>query len=579
MKKALIIIAVVLIVVFAVVLVAMRSMKAFTGRTAASIDKPSVLSIDLSREYPERSTFDFSRFNFSMKRETNFLGLIKAVEEAGRDDKIRAISLKIDGVGLSSSQFDEFAKAIDGFKESGKPVYAFMPSAGMGDLRAGCLADSLFMSPVSDFMLMGMAIMPMFFAGTAEKLGVGFDIIQMGEYKGVGEMFTEKALTEPLRENYTSLLDALFDGWLDFVSARRGISSEDLARYVDMGTFDAVDGFGMGLIDGIVYPQEYRERILSLVEDDDDRIVSISRYHSLKKPLSGKRKIAVIYCLGNIHSGKSQDSPFSRSFSIGDETFTKAIGDAADDDDIEAILLRVDSPGGSALASDFIWKSILDARKKKPVLVSMGGVAASGGYYISMGADSIFCEQNTITGSIGVVFMKIHAQGLMEKVGITVDGITRGEFADDFAIHKPMDAHAYEAFTRMSEKTYEIFTTKAAEGRGMAHEELLAVAGGRIWTGNQAVEAGLVDRIASFSEAIDATAKMVDIPRNELGIITYPREKGFWEIAFELRANPPLSSVLPEPIEKAISPVIDMITLFRPNEILALMPVVVITDR
>ncbi|MCK5832483.1 signal peptide peptidase SppA [bacterium] len=575
MKKALIIISVVLIVLFLVVLFAVKTLSGISGKSAASIDKASILSVNLSKPYPERSTYNFSGFSF--KKDSNFLSLIKTIETAAEDEDIIALSLKINGVSLSRSQLDEFSKAVEEFKDSGKPVYAFMPSAGMKGLLASSLADSVFMPPPSDFILLGMAIMPMFYAGTAEKVGVGFDVIQIGDYKGAAEMFTQKGFTPPLRENYTSLLDDLYQNWIVKVAQRRDITQEQLRAIVDKGTFEAEEGFEIGLIDGILYPQEYKDKMLSLVEDNDERIVSVSRYKSSKSFLSGKQKIAVIYCLGNIHSGESKDNPFKSNFSIGDETFMEAIDDAADDDNIEAIVLRVNSPGGSALASDFLWKSIIDAKEKKPVLVSMGGVAASGGYYISMPADSIFCSEGTITGSIGVIFMKFNIEELMTKVGITVDTITRGSLADDFSLHKPMDPEAYDAFRRSTLAIYSDFTSKAAAGRGLELDSLLKLAEGRIWTGNQAVANHLADRIASLSEVIDIAANMVSIPEEELGIVVYPKEKSFFKMAFEIYSGSAVGKLeLPKEIENAFQPYIDLVSLYRYPEPLTLMPVRVI---
>ncbi|MCD6502604.1 signal peptide peptidase SppA [bacterium] len=576
MKRFLIVLAIILAAIFAIVLVGMRVQAHFTGGSTSKIKSGSVLSIDLSESYPERSDYKFKGFSF--KKGMNFLTLIRSVEGAATDDDIIALSLKIDGVGLSTSQLQEFSKAVDRFKATGKPVFAFLPSAGMGSYLAAVDADSIFIPPSGDFLLLGMAIMPMFYAGTAEKLGIGFDVIKFGKYKGAAEMFTQTGFSEPLRESYSDLLDGLFGQWVSTVAARRKIEKDDVVSIVNRGVFDAEDGVELGLADGLIYPQDYRKKILALVDDDEDRVVGLSTYASNHNFDSGKRKIAVVYCLGNIHMGESKSSPFKSNRSIGDDTFVEAIDDAAKNDDVEAIVLRVDSPGGSALASDIIWKSIIDAKKKKPVLVSMGRVAASGGYYISAPADSIFCDAATITGSIGVIFLKLNAEGLFKKIGVTVDTITRGSLADDFSIHKAMDPEAYEAFRKTTESVYRDFTTKAAEGRGLELDSLLKLAAGRVWIGSDAVDNHLADRIASFSEAIDVAARMAKIPKEDLGIVSYPKEKSLFDMAFEVYENPPKAKLnLPAPLEKAVMPSIEAMELFRPGEPLALMPYTVTT--
>ncbi len=570
MKKALIILAIVLIAIFIAVLIGIRLRSSF-GDRAVKIKDGSVLTIDLSKQYPERSSYDFSGFRFS--KPMNFLKLVRSVENAATDENIIALSLEIDGVGLSTTQLQEFAKAVELFRTAGKNVYAYIPMGTMGSYLAAVEADSIFIPPSGDFILLGMAIMPMFYAGTAEKLGIGFDVIQIGEYKGAAEMFTETGFTEPLRENYTELLDGLFDKWISTVAGRRDIPEDRLRSIIDLGAFDAEEGLEFGLVDSLIYPQDYRKKLLDLVDDDEDKIVTISDYANGGKFDSGKRKIAVIYCLGNIHTGESKPSLFGNKPSIGDESFVEVIDDAAEDEDIEAIILRVNSPGGSALASDIIWKSIVDAREKKPVLVSMAGVAASGGYYISAPADSIFCDPSTITGSIGVIFLKMHAGGLLDKIGVTVDTITRGSLADDFALHKPMDPEAMEVFRKTTESVYKDFTTKAAEGRGLELDSILNLAGGRVWTGKQAVENHLADRIASFSEVIGVASRMAGISDEELGISTYPKEKGLFEFAFEVYANPPKAAIeLPEPIAKAVLPGLEAMKLYKPGEALTLMP-------
>ncbi|RKZ31738.1 signal peptide peptidase SppA [bacterium] len=570
MKKVLIVLAILLVLAFILIAVLTKIQADFMGGGKVRIKKASVLVVDLSKPFPERGGYDFSGFRF--KRKASFLSLIRAIEKAKDDEDIIAISLKPCGMSFNFAQMQEFLEALDKFKASGKPVYAYVTSAGMGTYLTAAAADSIFLTPSGDLMFLGMSVSPMFFAGSAEKLGIGFDVIQIGKYKGAAEMFTEKSLTEPLRESLSALLDGLYSEWLNDVAERRGFSEEQINNFIEYGVFNADEALDYRLVDGLEYPQDYRKRILGLVDDNKDRLVGVKEYAESRNITRGSKKIAVIYGIGSIHTGESEPNPFGGQESIGSKTFSKVIDDAVEDDDIAAIVLRVDSPGGSALASDIIWKSVVDARKKKPVLVSMGGTAASGGYYISFGADSIFCDPTTITGSIGVVFLKPYMSGLFEKIGISVDSINRGPLADEFAMYKSMDTEGYEAFTRLIERIYDDFTSKAAEGRHLELDSLLTLAEGRIWVGSDAVKIGLADRTAGLSETIDIAAKMAELDPEDVGIVTYPREKSFFEFAFELTA-PGVTQLIPEPIRETLYPVLEASEIYSSGEPLTLLPV------
>lgn len=570
MKKALIIIAIVLVVLFALVAVLFYMQKNLLAGGGVKVRDDSVLVVDLSNSYPERGGYDFSGFKF--KRKSSFLSLVKGIEAAAEDEDIIAMAIKPAGLTFRFAQLDEVAEAIQKFKKSGKPIYAYFDNVGMGSYSIAALADSIYMTPSGEAMFLGMSIAPMFYAGTAEKIGVGWDVIQIGDYKGASEMFVNKGFSEPYRKTITRLLDGLYYGWVDDVAERRGLERDSVLAMVEHGVFYGDEALAWGIVDSLMYPQEFEKMIDDMVDDDDDRRIGPATYANTQNVLEGEEKIAVIYGLGSIHTGKSETpNPFGGSQSIGSKTFSKAIDDAAENEDVKAIVLRVDSPGGSALASDIIWKSVMQAKEKKPVVVSMGGVAASGGYYISMAADSIFCDPNTITGSIGVIFMKPYMDGLLDWAGITIDSINRGPLSNEFVLYKGMDPEGYEAFTRITQKIYGDFAGKAAVARGIMPDSMEHLAQGRIWHGTDAVKIGLADRNAGLSETIEVAAKMAEIDPEEVGIKIYPPEKSFFELAFEVMA-PRVKSPLPEPINEALAPAYEAATLFEPGEPLTIMP-------
>lgn len=575
MKKILVIIVIFLAIIF--IVMGILSAKKITGY-GDKIKSGSVLVLDMSKSYPERGGFDFS--NFRLKKRSNFLSLIKAIELAKEDKNILALAIKPFGMSLGRAQLDELSNAIDDFKESGKKVYCYLDYAGMGGYLLASLADSISLAPQGELVFLGISVEPWFFAGTAEKLGIGFDVIQIGEYKGAVEQFTEKKFSKPFRETVSALVDDLFYGWIEEISKRREIPEEIVFQMIDeKGIYSSDEALNVGLIDIIEYPQDFRKRIIKLAGDDEKRLVDVQSYISSKSFLNGSEKIAVIYGLGAIGIGKTERNPFSSYESIGSETMSKAIDDAAKDDKIKAIVIRVDSPGGSALASDIIWKSIIEARQKKPVVVSMGNVAGSGGYYISMGADSIFCDKSTITGSIGVIFMKPYIERLLDKMGVTVDTIIRGRLADEVSLNKPMSPEGKEIFTQSIEKIYMDFTSKAADNRGLSLDSLDKLARGRIWSGIDAVEIGLVDRIADFSEVIEVAGKMAGIEKKDIGIVYFPAEKGFLQYALEVSSTgTKAGELLPKIVKEKFSNAYDAVSLAERGNPLAIMPVVIKFD-
>ena len=572
MKKFLIITAIVLIVLFVVLAAIIKMQSKFMKSPKLEMTEETVLEIDFSKGYPEIAGYDFS--DLKLKRKRSFLDLVKAIEHAASNDKIVAMSYMLDGCSLSLIQMEELFPAIDKFKKAGKPIYAYTSSPDMRIYQLAATADSIFLAPAGNVYFMGFAIQPWFYSEAAKKLGVGFDVIQVGKFKGAAEMFTETGFTPALRESYTALLDGLFYGWIERTAALTGKSEDEIESLFDRGLFLPEEAVELDLVQGLKYPQQYRKDLLKLVDDDEDRIVSMNRYISGNKFYDGEDKIALIYAKGNIHMGKSEMSPFNQKYSIGSDTYIDIIDEAAEDEDIDAIVLRVDSPGGSALASDIILQSVIQAKSKKPVIVSMGGVAASGGYYISMAADSIFCDKNTITGSIGVVFLKPYADGLMDKLGVTVDTLIRGHLADEFALHKSMDPEGYEVFTRSILKTYDDFTSKAAEGRALELDSLLDLAEGRVWIGSDAMASGLVDRAGSLADAIDAAARMANIQPGNFSIETYPEEMSFFEMIFDSEGPMAKSFAgLPEPVRDLVDSYTEITQLFEEYESLYLCPV------
>jgi protease-4 len=377
-----------------------------------------------------------------------------------------------------------------------------------------------------------MAAEVMFFRGSLDKLGVYPDIYQIGKYKSAGDTFTRKEMSEAHREFMNELIDDLFNRYVDGIAKARGKSAEEVRALIDEAPYSAPKAKEAGLIDGVAYREELDKELkgkLGYKEDEPLRLVKSSSYKEIQPESVGLdkgEKIAVIYATGGIDSGKSENSPTGEQ-SIGSDTLVKALNDARDDKTIKAIVIRVDSPGGSGLASDVIWYAVEAAKAKKPVVVSMGDVAASGGYYISAGASKILAQPSTITGSIGVVAGKPVLREFYDWLGISNEYILRGKRAGMFRETEKFTPEEREKFEEWIKNTYyNDFIPKVAKGRNKPVEYIDSVGQGRVWTGAQGKDKGLVDEFGGLDRAIEVAKELANLPKDKgvkRVILPYPR--------------------------------------------------------
>lgn len=488
---------------------------------------------------------------------TGFLGeqddhlnlVLARMARAAKDKEIKALYLQIGGESFGFGQLNELRRGIAEFRKSGKKVHAFLQDGTTGTYALACAADEIIMSPNAWLLFTGLRMEVTFYKNLFEKIGVKAEVLQVGDFKGAGEPYTRTTMSPAFRDQLTEVLDDYFDQLTAMVAESRKKTVEEVKKLIDQGPFSPEDAAKVGLIDKVEYPGDLRERLKEEwkvdkivvkmnygkkdIEKDLDGLAGLMKLMSMmagepeKKSTSGKNpKIAVFYAEGPIMTGSSQQS-FGESV-VGSDTMTVAIRKAAQDPKVVALLLRVDSPGGSALASDLIWKELKKA--KKPLVVSMGNTAASGGYYIAMGADRIFAEPGTLTGSIGVVGGKVALQGLYDKVGITSDVISRGKNAGFLTSDRPFTDSEREAFHRLMKSTYEQFVKKAAEGRNKPVAELEKLAGGRVWTGRQAKERGLVDELGTFDDAVASAKKLAKLaPDAAVDLETFPETPNILE--------------------------------------------------
>lgn len=477
---------------------------------------------------------------------------LRRLDKAAKDDSITGVVLNLQGAAVGYGKVNELRDGIHQFRKSGKKVFAQLEIATAADYLIACACDEVIM-PESGFLLLpGVRMEPTFYKGLMTMLGVKADFLHMGDAKGAGETYTRKKWSEPVKKNLDAMAGDMYEQMIEMIALERPITEAKVRESIDMALLTATQAKEAGLIDRIAYADEVRSHLAAT--SDADRLVYVQNYgkknvdtdfsgptgiFKLMQALTGGssagnrstgKKIAVVYAVGPIMTGESQEDLFGGS-SLGSTTIVEALREAANDQAVAAIVLRVDSPGGSAVASDLIWRQIQQI--EKPVVASMGDIAASGGYYISMGCDKIYAEPSTITGSIGVVSGKFAIRGLYNRLGLTTDLITRGQNSGIFSGMSKWNDSERAAMMRMMEDTYEQFTSKAASGRNMPVEELKKLAGGRVYSGRQAKANGLVDELGTLREAIVEAKLLAGIDADEkVRIETLPEPTEFFETLF-----------------------------------------------
>lgn len=483
------------------------------------------LALDVSGDLPEEPVSGFPAFLEAPT--TSLRGMVEAVDLAARDASVKGIVLRVGTVQAGWARTAELRDALVRFRRSGKPSWAHLEFAGNQEyyLATGCARIAA--SPTALLDVTGLAAEVTFFKGGLEKLGVQAQFEGVGKYKNAPNQFTEAAFTEAHREQMEALVESLFEDYVAAIAEGRSLPKERVRALVDEGPFDGPRAQQAGLVDEVLYLDQVQDRIGGTSRVSPGAYVKASRGFSF----GPRPRVAIVYAVGTIIPGESQSSPLAGGM-VGADTIIRGLRQAMADDSVRAIVLRVDSPGGSGTASDAVWREVALARRKKPVVASMGDYAASGGYYVSMNADAIVAQPTTITGSIGVFSGKFSLRGLYDKLGITEGVVQRGRFARLFSSNDPWDEEERAAVRRMNVAFYDTFVTKAAEGRKREKSEIEAVAQGRVWTGREALGHGLVDRLGGLDAALALAREKARLGR-EAGTVVYPGRKGLWEMLME----------------------------------------------
>ncbi len=498
------------------------------GEGEVKIKEHSVLYLKLDKPILEREKKSpFQGLNIPGMEEGT-IGLIElrsAIDHASKDDNISGILLEVPYLQSGFTKAADIRSSLEKFKESGKFIIAASGMYSEGAYYIASVADQIIVNPVYGlFEFNGLDAERIFFKGTLDKLQVEPYIFRVGDYKDAVEPFFRKDMSPPSKRHTMHLINMLQDQIIGTIAEARELSPKRLRVLSDSALVQSgEDALKYGLIDQLMY----KDQVDSLIRvkaklDEDDKIpyVSYKKYNrSYKTKNTSKNRIAVIIASGEITGGKGDDN------TIGAEKFTKVIRKARLNDNIKAIVLRINSPGGSAAASDVIWRELKLASKVKPVIASMSDVAASGGYYIAAGCDSIIVQPSTITGSIGVFGIMFNVQGLLnDKLGITSDHVQTGYFSDLYNSTRPKTPYELQIFQKQTEKVYDIFVQKCAEARGMTTAQIKAIASGRVWTGTDAVDNGLADMFGDLDTAVKIAAEKAGV-EDDYRVRYYPAQK------------------------------------------------------
>jgi protease-4 len=497
-----------------------------------AVKNNSLLKLSLNYSIPERTSGNpLSNFDFASMEGSNNPGLndiLKSIRHAATDDKIKGIYIDISYVPNSYATLKEIRDELIAFKKSKKFIYAYGEIIEEHGYYIASVADKVYINPSGTMLLDGFAYTSTYVKGMLDKLGVQAELIRHGKFKAAGEPFIADKMSDENRKQIESFMGSVYKEFTTSIAVSRKKSPEEVENICNKLLIrKPEDAKAFGLIDGLIYRDELDTELrqkLGIEEKEKIEYVTIGEYKSKAREgkITAKDKIAVIYAVGEIVDGEGDDD------NVGSVPTAAAIAKARKDSAVKAVVLRINSPGGSALASDVIWREVVLTKKVKPVIVSMGALAASGGYYIAAPADVIVAEPNTITGSIGVFGMFINAEKLLrDKLGLKFEKVKFGEFSDLGSPDRSMTATEKQVVQDMIDRIYDDFVGKVAEGRNLSKESVDSIAQGRVWAAADAKKIGLVDEFGGLKEAIAIAAKKANL--EEYKITNLPEQKDPFE--------------------------------------------------
>ncbi len=516
------------------------------------VPQAAVLLIDISGQLPEVILSE-GLPGLSPKRHTTLQGLLEILDKAKLDERVKLVVATIENLSTQQAKLTELREAIADYRASGKEIWAFLPHfSGDAEYFVASACNKIFFERYGVLALDGLKAEILFFKSMLAKIGVQCEVARRGKYKSAAESFVSDTISAPNYEQLNALLTGFDKTYIQGVSQSRGISEEDYRKVLNEHAYlSDKEALARNLVDSVCYFSELKERLRQQfkVSEENEKSLFITgeKYRLVSYSSLGKQssdKIAVVNVLGEIVDGKSTPS-FDGETNSGDENIVPAIEEARKDNTVKAIILRVDSPGGSVIASDKILLALNKAKAEKPVIASMSGVAASGGYWISMQTQKIVANPTTITGSIGVIVIKPFIRELADKIGLKRTVISKAKYADAFNLFDKLSPEVYQKADALIDYTYQEFLHKVSEGRHMPVEKVDEIAQGHVWLGETAKAIGLVDELGGFRKAIQVAKSLAGLDESAfVEIVSYPRRKDFLETFFESLTNETLTNLL-----------------------------------
>jgi len=484
----------------------------------------SVLVMRLSGEIPEKPPVEVPFFS-SGRNSITVANVWMALRKAAADPRIKAVVFEPENLSIGWGKMEELRSDLEQFRKSGKPVFAYLRMPGTREYFISLAADRIYLGPEEPVYLKGIRAEMMYFKNTLNKLGVTVEVEHAGKYKDFGDMFTRSDMSPETKEVMNSVVDDLYGTLVSRIASARKKSRDEVIAIIDRGPFTSTGALREGLVDELRFEDQMWGELRTRLNSGEPNKISLEKYvkvSAAEAGLTGRSRVAMVVAQGDIVRG-SADNDGTEDGTLSSYGFDRLLRQAANDSSIKALLVRIDSPGGDANASDEMWREMNLASKKKPLVISMGDVAASGGYYMAMTGDPIVAYPSTETGSIGVVFGKPVLRGLFDKIGLNLDGIQRGRHADIESLDRPLSPDERELLRQGIDESYRAFVTKVAAARRRPYNEIEPLAQGRVWLGSQAKPRGLVDELGGIDAAIAILKKKAGIPASEnVSVVMYP---------------------------------------------------------
>ena len=497
----------------------------------------SVLVLRINGDVPERSPVEIPLL--TSKTTLTVTNIWSLLRNAATDSRIKAVVLEPEGVGAGWAKLEELRGDLQQFRKSGKPVYAYLRTPGTREYYLASAADRIFLGPEDPVYLKGLRAELMYFKKTLDKLGVSVDVEHAGKYKDFGDQFTRSDMSPETREQITALVDNLYNNLVSQIADGRKKTPDDVRSLIDQGPFLATEAQKSGLVDELRFEDQMWGELKTKLNVGELKRVRAETYVRVGSDLlgtTGKSRIALVIGEGDILRG-DPDNPTSDENNLASSSFNKLLQQVGNDSTIRGVIVRIDSPGGEVSASDDIWREMNLLSKKKPMVISMSDVAASGGYYMALTGDPIVAYPGTETGSIGVVFGKPNLHGLYDKLGISKAAVERGKNADIDSDYTSLTPDQREKLRAGIDASYQDFVSKVAEARHRKFNEIEPVAQGRVWLGSEAKSHGLVDELGGLDTAIAMVKKRANIPDAErVTVVTYPPRRNVLDLL--IRRNP-----------------------------------------